>query len=370
MYIAEANWESSEVMTVQVNDGIEVTEGERTESKGEKTITPQNIMELGFAFWGSKALMSAVELGVFTVLADEPLDAANLQQKVGLHDRSARDFFDALVALGMLEREAGVYRNAPDTDRFLDRGKPSYIGGILEMANERLYPFWADLTQGLRTGEPQNELKEGGEDFFDVLYEDPDRLGKFLRAMTGVSMGANKAIARTFPFEEYDSFMDIGTAEGGLPVQVALAHDHVTGGGFDLPPVEPHFERYVDKHGLDERLHFHGGDFFEDPLPEADVLAMGHILHDWGLEEKKLLLKRSYEALPKGGAVIVYESIIDNGRKENAFGLLMSLNMLIETPKGFDYTARQCRGWMGDVGFRKTHAESLPGADGMVVGIK
>lgn len=128
--------------------------------------------------------------------------------------------------------------------------------------------------------------------------------------------------------------------------------------------------RYVEKHGLDDRLRFHGGDFFEDPLPEADVLAMGHILHDWSLEEKKALLEKAHDALPGGGALIVYESIIDDERKENTFGLLMSLNMLIETPAGFDYTARECRSWMDEVGFRETRAKPLPGPDGMVIGIK
>ena len=343
---------------------------EGSQAGDDEPVTPEHIMQVGMGFWGSKTLLSAVELGVFTELGDEPLDAETLRQRLDLHPRSARDFFDALVALGFLEREDGRYRNAPDADLFLDRNKPSYMGGMLEMANERLYPYWADLTRGLRTGKPQNELKRGGENFFEVLYQEPEELGKFLRAMTAVSMGANKAIAQGFPFEEHDTFVDVGGAEGGLPVEVARAHDHITGGVFELPPVEPHFERYVEKHDMDGRLDFHGGDFFEDSLPEADVLAMGHILHDWSLEEKKLLLNKAYAALPEGGALIVYGSIIDDDRKDNAFGLLMSLNMLIETPEGFDYTASECQQWMDDVGFSETRAEPLPGPDGMVVGIK
>jgi O-methyltransferase domain/Dimerisation domain len=331
--------------------------------------TPERILQLGLAFWGSKTLLSAIELGVFSALADGPRDAETLRRRLGLHLRGARDFLDALVALGMLEREGDVYRNTPETDLFLDRAKPSYVGGLLEMANARLYPFWGSLTEGLRTGQPQNEAKTGG-NFFDVLYQDPQALGQFLHAMTSLSTGTALAIARKFPWQKYRAFVDVGCAEGCLPVQVALAHPHLSGGGFDLPPVQPHFEVYVAAHGLGERLRFYPGDFFREPLPEADVLVVGRILHDWSLEEKRLLVAKAYAALPPGGALLVYDTVIDDERRQNAFGLLMSLNMLIETPGGFDYTGADCQGWLREAGFRQTYVEPLVGPDSMVVGIK
>ena len=321
------------------------------ESKGYPTsgqqATPDRIMQLGFGFWGSKTLLSAVELGLFTELAKEKsLDAETLSERLMLHPRSVRDFLDALVALGMLERDGDRYSNTTETDIFLDRAKPSYVGGVLEMTNARLYPFWGSLTEALRTGQPQNEAKGGEEDFFTALYADPARLKGFLEAMTGISLGAAIAIANKFPWDRYETFIDVGTAQGGLPVQVALAHGHLSGGGFDLPAVGPVFEEYVDKHGLSDRLHFYPGDLFEDPLPEADVLVMGHMLHGWDLEVKRMLLRKAYEALPEGGALIVYDAIIDDDRRENTFGLLMSLNMLIENPGGFDYTGADCTSWM------------------------
>ncbi len=332
--------------------------------------TPERIMQLGLGYWGSKTLLSAVEIGLFTELAKGSLNFETLAERLMLHPRSARDFLDALVSLGMLERDGDRYSNTPETDLFLDRAKPSYIGGILEMNNARLYRFWGSLTEALRTGQPQNEAKGGEEDFFTALYADPGRLRGFLEAMTGISLGAAMAIANKFPWDRYETFIDVGTAQGGLPVQVALAHNHLSGGGFDLPPVGPIFEEYVDSHGLGERLRFYPGDFFEDPLPTADVLVMGHILHDFGLEEKRLLLEKAYEALPEGGALIVYEALIDDERRENTFGLLMSLNMLIEMPAGFDYTGADCRSWMRDAGFRESYVEHLVGPDSMVVGIK
>ncbi|MDQ3609754.1 MAG: acetylserotonin O-methyltransferase [Actinomycetota bacterium] len=340
------------------------------ETEGGAGPTPDGIMQLGMGFWASKTLLSAVELGLFSELAAVgPTDGEALRQRLGLHERSWRDFLDALVALGMLEREDGRYANTPETDVFLDRAKPSYVGGLLEMANARLYPFWGSLTEGLRTGEPQNEAKTGG-DFFAALYADPARLRQFARAMTGISAGVAHALAAKFPWGRYQTVVDVGCAEGAVPVAIALAHDHLSGGGFDLPALEPMFDDYIGSFGLEDRLRFHAGDFFVDPLPAADVLVMGHILHDWNPDEKLVLLRKAHDALPDGGALIVYESIIDDERRRNAFGLMMSLNMLIETPGGYDFTGADCRGWMDQAGFQETYVEQLVGPDSMVVGIK
>src|ERR1700722_19191572 len=326
-------------------------------------------MELGLGFWASKAVLSAVELGVFSTLADAPADLPTLQRKLALHQRSARDFLDALVALKLLERKNDVYSNTADTDLFLDRAKPSYVGGLLEMANSRLYGFWGSLTEALRTGEIQSETKDG-EDFFATLYAEPDRLRGFLAAMSGISLGAAHAIAANFPWKDYKSFMDLGSAQGMVPATLARAHPHLTGIGFDLPPVKPVFEEFIAQRGVEDRVRFQGGNFFEDPLPKVDVIVMGHILHDWDLAQKKVLLGKAFDALPKGGAVVVYDAIIDDDRRENAFGLMMSLNMLIETAGGFDYTGEDCQAWMREVGFLKTRVEPLVGPDSMVIGLK
>ena len=329
-----------------------------------------HILQVGLGFWASKALLSAVEIGLFTELAKHPEDLETITGRLGLHPRSARDFLDAMVALKFLERKDGIYYNTPSTDMFLDKRKPSYIGGILEMANQRLFHYWGKLTIALRTGEQQNETRTGGENPFHSLYADPQRLKGFLNAMTGISRGANMTIAKQFPWKTYSSAVDVGTAQGDLISQVALANPHISGIGFDLPEVGPIFEDNIAAHGLSSRVTFHPGSFFDSPLPKADVVMMGHILHDWNLEEKKMLIGKAYDAIPSGGALIVYESIIDDDRSQNAFGLLMSLNMLIETPGGFDYSGADCTGWMKEAGFRETRVEHLLGPESMVVGIK
>ena len=334
-----------------------------------RALSPAKIMQLGVGFWGSKALLSAIELGLFTVLARGPRDAETLRLQLGLHPRSARDFFDALVALGMLKRTGTRYANTPETALFLDRNKSTYVGGILEMANARLYRFWGSLTEGLRTGKAQNEAKTG-EDFFGTLYADNRRLEGFLKAMTGLSIGTARVIAKKVPWRQYRTFVDVGCAQGGVAVEIASAHKHLTGMGMDLPVVQPIFEAYAKTRGVDSRLRFVPGDFFKEPLPQADVIIMGHILHDWNLDEKMMLLRKAHAALPPKGALIVHEALIDDARKRNAFGLLMSLNMLIETHGGFDFTGADCRKWMKEAGFSRSRVEPLSGPDSMVIGFR
>jgi hypothetical protein len=331
---------------------------------------PDHILQVGLGFWASKTLLSAIELELFTELAKHPLPLTEIQGRLGLHPRSVRDFLDALVALGFLQRNGNTYSNTPATATYLDKHKPEYVGGILEMCNKRLYPHWSHLTEALRTGHPQGEAKDESTPTFEALYADPARLKGFLRAMTGISSASNRAIARRFPWAGYKTFADVGTAQGDLAVQIAAHNPHLQGIGFDLPEVAPIFEEYAEMNGVSERLRFQPGDFFNAALPSVDVITMGHVLHDWSLEEKQMLLRKAYEALPKGGAVIVYEAIIDDDRRQNAFGLLMSLNMLIETRNGFDYTGADCSGWMKAAGFSETRVEHLVGPDSMVIGIK
>lgn len=342
-----------------------------TDSTASVGPTPDRIMQIGLGFWAAKTLLSGVEMGLFTELAQGREELHRLAGRLGLHPRSARDFLDALVALGFLNRKEGVYSNTPETDFFLDRRKPSYIGGMLEMANARLYGFWGRLTEGLQTGSPQNEIKDDcNAEPFAKLYADPARLKGFLAAMSGISRRANMAIAAKFPWAKYKTYADVGTAQGDLAVQIALANRHLTGVGFDLPEVEPVFEEYALASGVSNRLRFQPGNFFKEELPKVDVITMGHILHDWNLEDKKMLVGKAFDAVTPGGALIVYDAIIDADRSKNAFGLMMSLNMLIETPGGFDYTGAECIGWMKEAGFRDAYVEHLAGPDSMVVGFK
>ena len=332
-------------------------------------ITPERIAALGKAFRASKTLFSAVELGVFTALANGPRNLKMLRSDIGIAERGARDFFDSLVALKLLERdEAGCYRNGPEAATYLDHNKPTYIGGELNNFNKHGYPHWQFLTEALKTGKPQS-VATAGNHFMD-RYSNESALESFAEAMTAGARLVAPAIVTKFPWHRYGTVIDIGACQGALPVEIARAHGHLRGGGFDLPPVRPRFESYVESQGFSERLSFHEGDFLRDPLPSADVLIMGRVLHNWDVATKKMLLKKVYDALPCAGAVIVYERMIDDERRVSAPGLLSSLNMLIMTEGGFDYTIADLTGWMQGTGFHNLRVEQLTTELPMIVGTK
>lgn len=333
-----------------------------------------HIMQVGMGFWPAKTLLSAVELGVFTELAKGPRKRDELGQALGLHPRGSMDFFDTLVALGLLEKEgrgdSAQYRNTPATAHFLDKDQPAYIGGFLQFCNDRLYGNWGNLTEGLQTGKPQNEIKGTDQSIFETLYEDPAKLEGFLNAMKGLQRPNCEVLADKFDFSQYKTLCDVGGAMGVLSVTVAQKHPHMECTSWDLAPVEPIAKKYIAAAKVDGRVKTASGDFFKDPLPKADVITMGNILHDWNLENKMMLIRKAYDALPAGGAFVVIENIIDDDRKENAFGLMMSLNMLIEFGDAFDFTGADFTGWCKEVGFQKTEIIPLGGPASAAVAYK
>jgi hypothetical protein len=337
-------------------------------------LDPKPILDVGFGFWSSKVLLSAVELGVFSELAKGPRTRDDLGAALGMHPRGAMDLFDALVALGFLERdgsgERSRYRNTELTDHFLDRAKPTYVGGMLEMLEARLYRYWGDLTEALRTGKPQNEIKHTGAPMFATLYSDEKRLEQFMNAMQGISLPNFEALAEKFDFSRYKTVCDVGGANALLSRMIASRHPHLTCTSWDLPVVEPIAKRRIAAEGLSARVKTASGDFFADPLPRADVITMGMILHDWNLEHKRMLIGKAYDALPNGGAFVVIENLIDDERRTNVFGLLMSLNMLIEFGDAFDYTGTDFDGWCRDAGFTRTEVIPLRGPASAAVAYK
>lgn len=337
-------------------------------------LDPSHIMQTATAFWASKVLLTAVELDLFTVLGDGTMTAPQLGDALGLHPRGTYDFFDALVALKFLDREGdgaeGKYSSTPQTAAFLNKKSATYIGGLPAMLNSRLFGFWDDLGTALKTGQPQNEIKHGGKSIFEELYSNQATLGEFLDAMTGFQAANFAQLAEKFDFARYTTVSDIGGALALLSRIIAVRHQHLKFNSFDLPPVAPLAQKYITEAGMDERVKAVAGDFFKDDLPRADVITMGNILHDWNLENKKILIKKAYDALPEGGALIAIENLIDDARRENVFGLLMSLNMLIEFGDAFDYTGADFREWCSEVGFKRFETIKLAGPSSAAIAYK
>lgn len=344
------------------------------ESETIKQITPSKIMQIGMGFMASKTLLAAVNLELFTLLANTELSGAEIKKELGLHERSLYDFLDTLVSLGFLNRkgikEGALYSNTEDSDLFLDKKKLSYTGGILEMCNNRLYPFWQHLEDGLKTGKPQNETKGGGKSVFEAIYADENKLREFIHAMGGVQAGNFMYLSQNFNFSTYNTLCDIGGSGANLSILIAKNNPHMKCISWDLPAVKPVATENVKKLGLGDHISVSSGDFFTDEFPKADIITMGNILHDWGIKDKKMLLKKAYNALPENGALIVIENIIDNERNKNAFGLMMSLNMMIETDQGFDYSASDFELWAKEIGFNKIDLMPLTGPSSAVIAFK
>ena len=328
-------------------------------------LDPSRILEVGLGFRQAKTLLTAVKFELFTKLGEKSMTGEEIASTLALHPRGIWDFLDGLVALKFLERDGdgkdGRYRNTEETAAFLDKDSPRYMGGILEMANDRMFGFWGDLEEALRTGKPQNEIKHTGKSIFEELYGDPVKLEQFMGAMAGISTRHFRAFVESFDFSKYETLCDVGGATARLSIMVANRHPHIRCTSFDLPVIEPIAKRAIEAAGMADRVATASGDFFADPIPRADLITMSMVLHDWNLEKKMHLIKAAYDALPDGGAFVAIEHVIDDARRENVNGLMMSLTMLLEFGDAFDFTGAEFTCWCKEMGFKEVQVLPLTG---------
>ncbi|MCP2338099.1 methyltransferase [Actinomadura rupiterrae] len=338
-------------------------------------IEPWQVIRTGFRFWESRVLMSAIELGLFEALADGPRPVERIVRELGLHERGVRPFLDALTGLGMLAREdGGAYGLTPVAKRFLTEAEGTNVAGLPLAASHLWWESWKGLTEMLRTGLPQNKAN-AGDDPFEALYADPERVRAFHAAMAGGATGAALALAREsdLDWDAVKTVADVGAAGGAVLRTLLTAHPHLAGIGFDLPQVRPHFERAAREAGLADRMRFEGGSFFTDDLPAADLLVLGHVLCDWDTATKRDLLAKAYKALPAGGAVVVYDLMTDPGRPDgaaNLFGHLADLHMMLESPGGHGYRPADAAAWLAEAGFGRVSVRPLSGPEWLAVGFK
>jgi SAM-dependent methyltransferase len=302
------------------------------------------IIRLGNAFCDAKALLTAVELGLFTILSDGPATEAEIRERLGLHGRGLSDWLELLVSLGLLVHADGAYGNGTGAARHLVRGADGYIGGFLERSNNNLYPAWGRLAEALRTGKQQS-----GSDF-DQVVANPAILGKFINSMDAlIRVLGPQLLAAYDGWAGYQSVLDVGGCRGYMTAQVVAAYPHLSGAVFDLPQMAPFFEEMVTQEGLTGKVTFHGGTFFTDPLPAADIVMIGHVLHDWDAATREFLVRKAYESVNPGGVLLVYDRMLEreSSRVEN---LVISLDMLLVTDGGSEYTVAELRGYGESLG--------------------
>lgn len=326
--------------------------------------TSTDLAMLAIAFWDSRALVTALELGIFTVLDEQPATLAQLCERVGMVELPARSLLNGLCALGVLERDGERYRNGAAASRHLVAGRPGYLGGLTTVVNWQS-TLWGQLRKLLETGESQT--RSGAE--FD-MYADPNVLRRFMEYQETLSAGLGGMLAGAIDWTGYHSVVDLGGARGNVVADVLRANPHLRGGVFDLPAVGQVFDEHVTRLGIADRIDFHPGDFFADRLPAADVFIYGHVLHDWDEPRRQQLVDRAAEALRPGGALLVYDCMIDADRPETERNWLLSLTMQLATPGGSEYPVEDCRAWMENAGLVDIRVLPLINVESVVVGYK
>ncbi|MET9863934.1 methyltransferase [Streptomyces smyrnaeus] len=324
--------------------------------------TPAGIIRLSNAFCDAKALLTAVELGLFTTLAEKgPATQEEIRKELGLHGRGLSDWLNLLAALGLLTREeGGRFGNAEGAGTYLVRGSHTYVGGFLERSNRNLYPAWGKLTEALRTGQQQS-----GSDFEEVT-RNPHILRQFVGMMDALTHVVGPELVGKFDWSGHSSVLDIGGARGNLCSIIVKAQPHLQGHVFDLPPMEPLFDEKVAEYGLTGKVTFHGGSFFTDPLPSADVVTLGHVLHDWDEKQRGELVAKAYRSVNPGGALLIYDRMLDD-EPDHVENLVISLDMLLVTDGGSEYPVSEVVAHAGRAGFASTEVLPLSDYDTLVI---
>lgn len=333
-----------------------------TESIVHDTGTAAGIIRLGNAFCDAQALLTAAQLDLFTVLAEQgSASLERVRELLGLHGRGLRDFLHLLVALGLLEHVDGRYRNAPNAASYLVGEQQPSVAGFLRGLGSNMYPVWGGLTETLRTGAPRST----GERFEDML-NDPDALLHYARMMDGLIQVVGPLLIKAVDFADAQTVLDVGGCRGNLISQLLTAHPHLHGVVFDLPQMRPLFESYMAEQGIADRASFRGGDFFTDPLPEADVVILGHVLHNWRAEAREHLVRAAFRALRPGGTLLVHDRMLDD-EPSNVDNLLASLMMALVTEEGAEYPIAELREFAVAAGFDSVRHQPLDDNETLVI---
>jgi SAM-dependent methyltransferase len=321
----------------------------------------QGILRLGNAFCEAQALLTAAELDLFTALHGSPATVEQIRGRLGLPGRGLHDLLRLLVALGLLHEDGRHYSNTAVTDRHLVAGQPGYVGGFLLGAKANLYPVWAGLTETLRSGKPRAAAGR-----FAAMLDDPGQLRRYAHMMEGVLQPVVPRLIEALDWSGYRSVLDVGGCRGSLAGQLVAAHPWLAGHVFDLPQLEPLFAEKMRELRTAGMVRFHAGDFFRDPLPRADVLILGHVLHNWPQRQRAELVHKAFHAVNPGGVLLVHDRMLDDSCT-NVGNLVASLIMALVTEEGSEYPVSELERLAGGAGFTSVRRQPLDDAETLVL---
>jgi acetylserotonin N-methyltransferase len=321
-----------------------------------KTDLPDSspILDLIDSFRRSKAMFAAVSLGIFDTLERAPANAETIAAALQLAREPLERLLDACVALKLLRRNGGLYANEPVTSTYLCRASDRALVGYILYSNDVLFPLWGHLEDAIREGTPRWEQEFGTEGtIFDHFFRTHEAKQTFLQGMHGFGLLSSPEVVEAFDLSGFRCMLDLGGATGHLAVAACERYPQLHAIVFDLPEVTEITHDYINKSGpVSKRISVMTGDFFSDDLPEADLVALGRILHDWPDTKISPLLKKIFQRLPSGGAILISEKLLDENKSGPTAALLQSLNMLVCT-EGKERTLSEYRQLLEDAGLEK-----------------
>jgi SAM-dependent methyltransferase len=321
--------------------------------------TPQPIMELASAFMQSRALLTACELDLFTAVGERERSSAEVAQQLQTDARATDRLMNVLCAHGLLTKAAGRYRNTPLAERFLVRGSPGYMGGLMHWVH--LWESWGTLTAAVRKGGATQERHMGERD--DAWFR------AFIAAMHWRARQHSPGVVASLDLAGVSRVLDVGGGSGAYAMEFVRARPGISAVVFDLPAVIPLTASYLREAGLSDRVALVEGDFTRDPIGNGfDLVFMSAIVHSNSAGENRELIRRAVAALTPCGQLVIQEFIVDEDRAGPPFAALFALNMLVGTAAGDTYTESEVRQWMGEAGISSVTRKDMPFGTTLIVG--
>lgn len=290
---------------------------------------PTIVWELLTAFRRSKTMFAAVELGIFDALAAGPKSLQSLAEELRADSEALRRLLDACVGLSLLQRVGGEYQNTPSAAAYLCQESPHRLTGYINYSNGVMWKLWSHLEDAVREGTHRWQQAYGWDGpIFSHFFRDENAKREFLMGMHGFGVISSPQVVQAFDLSGFRRLADLGGATGHLAIAACRRYPGLRAVVHDLPEALPLAREIVGESGLGDRIELVGGDFFVDPLPEADLYAVGRILHDWSREKVDRLLRRMHEHLPPGGAVLIAEKLLWEDRAGPTWAQMQDLNML------------------------------------------
>ncbi|KFZ76912.1 hypothetical protein ED92_40220 [Amycolatopsis sp. MJM2582] len=332
-------------------------------------------MQIADGFRIAKVLAVALELEIFANLRDGGTTTAEeFSERYRIHRRPARMLLAACASLGLLDRVDGRYRNSAISEEFLVPGKRYYFGDLVRFTDRREYGAWDRLEWAIRNNRPTTWDPDSTEET-DLFSGDGAMLDMFWSMLSSGAMYTARSLAASFDFRPYDRLLDVGGAAGAFCIELCSHYSRLEATVYDLEFVCEGARKAISEAGLSDRIDTHAGDFFQQELPSGyDLMLLSNVLHDWGEGDNRKLLGKCHAALADGGTLLIAESFVNDDETGPVAGAISSLNMLIETTEGQNYTRAEYTAWLTEAGFIDVRTAGLiidaPGANGLLVAQK